>query len=308
MVTVLLKALTFIVVFALGYVLKKIGLFGSKDYNVLKKIMVNVTLPCSVLTAFGNFENNLVLYLVCLLGLGCNIILVFVGYLASRKKDNPTKALYMICTGDYNIGAFAMPFAQQFFGSLGVMTTAMFDMGNAIMCTGGSYMLTSSMIEVENGEKVTLKDMIKKLFSSVPFCTYVLVFVLGFLSLKIPEGVVSFIKPAANAHSFISMFMVGLMLEINIDKSILAEVMKVLSLRYVMAAIFACIFLFVLPFESEMRNALAVVAFAPISIIGSTFTEKAGGSAVQASLGVSISILISVVIMTIMVIGLGVGA
>ena len=308
MATILLKALTFIVVFALGYALKKKGLFGPKDYNVLKKVMVNVTLPCSVLSAFGGFENNLVLYLVCLLGLGCNIILVFVGYIMSRKKDNPTKAFYMICTGDYNIGAFAMPFAQQLFGPIGVMTTAMFDMGNALMCNGGSYMLTSSMIEVENGEKVTIKDMLKKLFSSVPFCTYVLVLILGFLSIKIPTQLTDFIKPAANAHSFVSMFMVGLMLEINIEKSVIAEVMKVLSLRYVMAAIFAAIFLFVLPFEGEIRRALAVVAFAPLSIIGSTFTEKAGGSPVQASLGVSISILCSVVSMTIMVIGLGVGA
>lgn len=304
MITILLKALTFIVVFVLGYSLKRGGLFGPKDYNVLKKVMVNVTLPCSVISAFGGFSNNLLI--VCLLGLGCNIILVFVGYLASRKKDNSAKAFYMICTGDYNIGAFAMPFAQQFFGSLGVMTTAMFDMGNALMCNGGSYMLTSSMIEVANGEKVTIKQMLKKLFTSVPFCTYVLVFILGFLKIKIPKEVVDFIKPAANAHSFVSMFMVGLMLEINIEKSVIKEVMKVLSLRYVMAAIFACIFFFVLPFETEMRRALAVVAFAPISIIGSTFTEKAGGSPIQAGLGVSISILCSVVIMTIMVIGLGV--
>ena len=300
MVTILLKALTFIVVFALAYMLKKAGLFGKKDYNVLKKVMINVTLPCSVISAFGDFNNNLLL--VCLLGLLCNICLVFAGYLVSRKKDNPIKALYMICTADYNIGAFATPFAQQFFGPLGVMTTAMFDMGNALMCNGGSYMLTSSMIEVSDGEKVTIKQMLKKLFTSVPFCTYVLVFVLGILQLKIPKEVTVFIKPAANAHSFVSMFMIGLMLEIDIEKSVLKDVINVLTLRYVMAGIFACIFLFVLPFQPEMKNALAVVAFAPISIIGSTFTEKAGGSAIQSSLAVSISIICSVFIMTAMVI------
>lgn len=304
MITILLKALTFIAIFALGYSLKRVGIFGPKDYNVLKKVMINVTLPCSVISAFGEFNNNLLL--VCLLGLGCNIILVFVGYVASRKKENSLKAFYMICTGDYNIGAFAMPFAQQFFGPLGVMATAMFDMGNALMCNGGSYMLTSSMIDVNNGQKVTMKSMIKKLFTQVPFCTYVLVLTLGVLSLKIPNEVIDFIKPAANAHSFVSMFMVGLMLEINIEKSVITEVMKVLSLRYVMAAIFSCIFIFVIPFESEIKKALAVVAFAPVSIVGSTFTEKAGGSPIQSSLAVSISILCSVVIMTIMVIALGV--
>lgn len=304
MLSIFLKALTFVVVFLLGYILKRGGIFGSKDYNVLKKVMVNVTLPCSVISAFGGFNNSLLMVIV--LGLVCNIILVFIGFISSRKKDNPTKAFYMICTGDYNIGAFATPFAQQFFGPLGVMTTAMFDMGNALMCNGGSYMLTSSMIEVANGEKVTVKQMLKKLFTSVPFCTYVLVFILGFLRIKLPKELIDFIKPAANAHSFVSMFMIGLMLEINIEKSVINEVMKVLSLRYVMAAIFAGIFFFVLPFQPEMRKALAVVAFAPVSIIGSTFTEKAGGSAVQSSLAVSISILCSVIIMTAMVIGLGV--
>lgn len=310
MIAIFLKASIFIFVFALAYVLKRIGFFGKSDYKVLNKIMVNITLPATVLGAFGNFEKSSVLYLVVLIALVCNVFLLFVGYFASRKKDNSTKAFYMLNTPDYNIGAFAMPFAQNFFGPLGVITTCMFDMGNAIMCTGGSYMLTSSIIDVEKGQKITAKQVAKKLFSSVPFDTYLIMFIITFVGIKLPAELINFVAPIGNAHGFVAMFMIGLMLEINVEPQFIKEikeVFKVLGLRYIFAAILAYIFYFHTPFELVIRQALTVVAFAPASIVASSFTEKAGGSAVQASLAVSISILISVVIMTVLMVGMGIG-
>ena len=307
LIAIFFKASIFIFVFALAYVLKRKGFFRKDDYKVLNKIMVNITLPGTVLSAFGNFQKSSVLYLVVLIALACNIFLLFVGYFASRKKDNPTKAFYMLNTPNYNIGAFAMPFAQNFFGPLGVITTCMFDMGNAIMCTGGSYMLTSSIIDIDKGQRITAKQVAKKLFSSVPFDTYLIMFAITFIGIKLPVELINFVAPIGNAHAFVSMFMIGLMLEINVEPKFIKEVFKVLEIRYIFAAILAYVFYFYTPFELVIRQALTVVAFAPASIVASSFTEKAGGSSVQASLAVSISILISVVIMTVLMLGMGIG-
>lgn len=54
------------------------------------------------------------------------------------------------------------------------MQVILFDTGNALMVFGGNYTITSLVSRV--GEQVTLKAIFKKLFRSVPFCTYLLCF------------------------------------------------------------------------------------------------------------------------------------
>ena len=47
---VLTKALAFVAVIALGYFLKKRGFFKPHDYELIAKIVLNITLPCAVIT------------------------------------------------------------------------------------------------------------------------------------------------------------------------------------------------------------------------------------------------------------------
>lgn len=39
----------------------------------------------------------------------------------------------------YNIGNFTMPFVQSFLGPIGVITTSVYDVGNAFVCLGGAF-------------------------------------------------------------------------------------------------------------------------------------------------------------------------
>ena len=56
----------------------------------------------------------------------------------------------MLNFSGYNIGAFTLPFIQNFLGSFGVIAICMFDVGNSISCTGGSYALTTMAINDSN--------------------------------------------------------------------------------------------------------------------------------------------------------------
>jgi predicted permease len=53
---VLTKALAFVAVIALGYFLKKRGFFKPHDYELIAKIVLNITLPCAVITSFAAFK------------------------------------------------------------------------------------------------------------------------------------------------------------------------------------------------------------------------------------------------------------
>ena len=73
------------------------------------------------------------------------------------------------------------------------------------------------------------------------------------------------------------------MSEFNPDKSFLREAATILAVRYIAAALFALLFYFVLPFPLEIRQVLAIVAFAPGSAMSPAFTEKLKGNAALAS-------------------------
>ena len=53
---VLVKAAAFVFIIFLGYALKRIGFFTATDYRLISKIVLNITLPAAVITAFANFD------------------------------------------------------------------------------------------------------------------------------------------------------------------------------------------------------------------------------------------------------------
>jgi len=61
---VLTKALAFVAVIALGYFLKKRGFFKPHDYELIAKIVLNITLPCAVITSFAAFKMDYTLFIL----------------------------------------------------------------------------------------------------------------------------------------------------------------------------------------------------------------------------------------------------
>ena len=116
---VLQKALGCIFAIALGYVLKRLGFFQAKEKETIKKITLNITLPAAVITSFAGFQPEAQLYLLILLGLGANLLFLAMGMLLGRNKDKATKVFYMNNCPGYNIGAFTLPFVQNFLGASG---------------------------------------------------------------------------------------------------------------------------------------------------------------------------------------------
>ena len=77
-----------------------------------------------------------------------------------------------------------MPFAQSFLGPAGVITTSLFDTGNAFICLGGAY---SAAKMVKGGEgKISLMPILKTLVRSIPFDAYVLMTVLSLIHVSLP--------------------------------------------------------------------------------------------------------------------------
>ena len=300
---VLIKAGSFACIIALAQLLKRVGFLKIEDYPVLTKIMMNLTLPASVLCSFADAEMSPILLLIALFGFLTNVIMVAVGAFTGRKKDPHVRALRVINYGGYNIGCFAMPFMQNFLGHNAVIATGMFDIGNALLVLGGSHAVASRFV---NAEATSFKDTLKRLFSSVPLLVYLSLFVLSIIGFEIPKPILSVAGIIGNANAFFAMMAIGLVMDFHIDRNALRELFTAMFWRYLFAALFALGFYFLLPIALEYRQVLCLLCFAPISSTAPVWMRKLNGDAGLAGTLNSCAILVSIVVMTALVIAFGI--
>jgi len=305
MTSVLMRAFAFVFVIFLGYFLKRVGFFAPDDFKLFSKLMLNVTLPASLITSFMDFIMQLSLLLIVLLGIGTNLIMIYWGYLASRKKDGAAKAFYILNFSGYNIGSFSMPFVQSFFGPFAVVVASMFNTGNSVMTSGVTYTIASGASDA--GERRSMKEMLKNLLSSVSFDTCILLLVLAFTGIRLPDSVISIASLIGSANGFLAMLAIGMMFDINFDAKHFGQVAHTLLARYISSAIFAMLVYFCLPFSLEIRQVLVLVVFSPISALAPAFTAKSNGDSALSSFASSISIAISVAIMIVLLLVIQIG-
>ena len=292
MADILLKSTSFICLIALGYFLKHKGLFGKTDFRILSKIVLNITLPCATIVSFAKYPPDTSLLVVVFLGFIMNCLMLLIAWFASRGYDRPSRAVWLNCVTGYNIGTFALPFVQSFLSPASLVGTCLFNTGNALMCNGTTYAISMNILEGSKG--LNLKGICKTLLRSVPFLTQVSLLVCCIVGLRIPEELVTFVTPAANANAFLAMFMIGLMLDLHIEKSRIKEISGILIIRYVVAFAAAAAFYFLLPLTLPIRQALAISVLAPVGTVSTALAAKAGGDPAMGASANSISVLISI--------------
>ncbi|MCD8359445.1 MAG: hypothetical protein LUC29_01035 [Acidaminococcaceae bacterium] len=200
---VLTKALAFVIIIAFDYLLKQRGFFKPDDYKLIAKIVLNIMLPCAVIASFAAFKMEYTLFVLTLIGFLGNLLMIVWGFMLTRYQTNAAKIFYVFNLAGYNIGCFTLPFAQSFLGLFAVVATCMFDVGNSIMCTGGTYALASGLVHTgKKYEPVTLRSVAAKLLSSVPFVVYVLLLVCALFEVHLPQPVYTLTGLIGSANTF----------------------------------------------------------------------------------------------------------
>ena len=293
----MVKPLSYVLLIVLGYVLKRAGFFGREDYRLMSRIMINITLPCTIVRAFSGFSRDPQMFLIVGISFVCSMLPPILMYLATPGVDTRLRAYRMINIGGYNIGCFSLPLIEAFFGGTGVVAACMFDVGNAVMMTGGAYALTSTLLKTGGETRESAGDILMKFLKSAPFDTYLIVFLLMALNVQLPEAVYTLAQPAANANAFIAMLMIGMMFEPAGDRTKLTEAAHELAVCYAIAAVFALACYFLTPFSLIIRQTLVVLCFAPLSSLAPIYTDRCRSDTALASFTNSVSIAVSLVAM-----------
>lgn len=296
MAAVLTKAFAFVAIIAMGYLLKRAGFFHAKDFYLISNIVIKITLPAAIVSNFSKITMDYSLLAMCVIGLLCNFVTIIVGYVMNLKRSKEEKAFAMLNMSGYNIGNFTMPFVQSFLSPVGFAATSLFDAGNSVMCTGMTYTLAGMV--VGGDDKPSIGRMVKKLFSSIPFDAYIIMTVLSILKLKLPAVVISFAETAGGANAFLALLMLGIGFEVHMEREKLAQIAKILVMRYGIAVLMAVGFYLFAPFGLEVRQTLAIVSLGPVASVAPAFTGALKGDVEMASAVNSLSIIISIAAIT----------
>ena len=301
MLNILARAACYIAIILMGYILRRKGFFGEETFGVLSKIVIKITLPAAIIASSAGKPIDASMLAISALGFGGGVLYMIFAWLRHRKADTETKAFAVLNTPGYNIGTFALPFTSSFLGPMGVITTSLFDMGNSFICLGGSFGVARAMKE---GGKVNVGRILTAPLHSIPFLAHIMMVSLNLLGLNLPGPAVELAGIIGNANAFLAMLMIGVGFKLSGEKSQMGSIMKILSVRYALAAVLALCFYFLLPFALEVRQALVILAFSPIGSAVPVFTAElksdVGLSAAINSIAIVISIVIIVALLLVM--------
>ncbi|WP_154053611.1 AEC family transporter [Olsenella uli] len=304
MLDVLSKVASFVAIILMGVAAGHSGKFGESAGRLISKIVFNLTLPCAIIRAFEASELNRSLLPLIALGFVSNVLPFFLSLAVYANKPKEEQILQQSNVAGFNIGCFALAFVQAFFPSQGAVATCLFDAGNSLMCTGGTWALIRAC--VLGTDYQCLRDKAKvfarALLSSVAFDCYVVLIVMGLFGLRIPPLAITLIDPVANANSFLAMFMIGLMIRFSVNKAKVVELVRLLIWRFAFATLLSLAVLFLLPLDPVARKVVAVLAWAPAPSMGPVYTLWAGGDKGLAGMANALTILASIVVMTSLVI------
>ncbi|KXL53259.1 membrane transport protein [Anaerotignum neopropionicum] len=300
MEVVLTKAFGFLFMIAMGFGLKRGGLFSQKDTDLLTRLVMKITLPMVIISNFRTLDLNISFLMDIGLGFFVNFVTIGLVLFLTRKKQPAERAFFIINGTGYNIGLCTLPFMQSFFEAESVAIVCMFDVGNAIMVFGVTF--TVAMLIAKGKGNVSGKEIAKTLFSSMPFVAYLVMISLCILGIHLPNIVFDFAGMIGQANTFLAMILIGIMFEPRMKKSVLKDMGNVFVFRIVIACVFSYIIYHYLPGPMLHRQILSIVVFSPILSIAPIYTERCGYDRSAAAVLNSLMLPISLILMTILLI------
>lgn len=301
---VLIKVSSFLSIIIAGMLAGRTGKLGRRTGEAISKIVFNFTLPAAIVHAFGSANFTPDMLLLVPLGLICALCPYLITYVVTRHSSHDDRILYLMNISGFNIGSFGLPFVQAFFPASTVVAACMFDAGNALMMTGGTYAVTR-VLTSGNHINHPIQTIIRRLLSSIPFDSYLVLISMAIVGLRVPQAIVAFTEPMANANGFLSMFMLGLMVSFSINEDRLHKLIYLMSGRIVFSLVMSVAAFKLLPFSSGIRYIIAVLLWAPMGSMGPVFTLWEHSDHGLAGLANTISIFFSIIAMTAITVAYG---
>lgn len=110
------KVMSLAVFIVLGYLLRRFNILKDQAFAAISALVMNVTLPCVILTNLNGVKIQGDMLLIAGLGLLTNVIFLVWGLILTRNiTDAQWRDFVRLNIGGYSVGPFAVPYVQSFF-------------------------------------------------------------------------------------------------------------------------------------------------------------------------------------------------
>ena len=254
-----------ILLIALGYLLKRINFIKSADSQVLSTLVLNVTLPSLVIVNLKSANLDLSFSILPIMMLIYGILAKVIMVALFRKYNNHVKGSVGMMAASLNIGLFAYPLVETIWPKNGMIYFGMADIGGAIIMFGVTYFVGSYYSE--GSDQFNFKFLGKKLISSVPLVTYIVMFILNMANIHLPKASIDFFTIISKANMPLSMILLGIMLSFRIEKQFLPIAVKYLIVHYGLGCIAGLLVHFFLPTSDDMiKTTLLITWLLPVGV------------------------------------------
>jgi len=252
-----------VIIIAVGYAFKRWNIIREQDGEAISRIIFNITLPSLIVFTFHNIVIEQSLLMLVVLGFLYGIMVAFLGLLLFRKEARREKGMLGMLIPGFNIGLFAFPLVEGIWGETGLKYFGMFDVGNALVTFGISYLIGSYYSK----EAVVLdyKHVIGKMGKSIPLMTYMAVFIVNMSGLHLPSGVIEVTGILSKANMPLSLLLLGIYLNFSFEKSYWRGIGKVLGLRYGTGLALGLLGFYLLPVEDMFRYTVLIALILPMA-------------------------------------------
>ena len=272
-----------LLILALGYFLKRVGILRSTDGEVLARIGLNVTLPALVLLEVPKAtltSSNVLLPVIAFLA---SPLMVAIGLVAYRGQDRADRGLSMTASAGYNIGLFAIPLVTGLYGAAGVARFALADIGNVCAIFGIGYYMAYRYSPRRSDPHLSVLGTVKLIVGNIPFIAYLTGLAMILLDLQITGFPARVLAIPAAMNRGLALLVLGTLLRFRFPPGTWRTILAPLLVRYLFGIVAATLVLFLLPVSAEVRIALAGVFVMPAGLTLIAFSVKWGYDAERAA-------------------------
>ncbi len=293
---IIVKIIPVILIFILGYFLKRIKVLDKQNGDLFLKVVFNIALPALIILSITNIDLTFDLMYLPLIA----VLVIMCTYFISRfigkffHLNSQSFVVFLVASLIMNIG-FTLPFFIAAYGDEGLARISIFDFANGLLTFTFIYYLACKFGGTSKGSKV----LIKKFIYSPPLWALIVALVLNLINVKLPHLGRDFFQILGNMTIPLIMLSLG----IYFSPRIIRFGAMSTSIFIRMGVGFLLGLLFVNLFNLEGLNQIIVLigASAPVGYNTLTFSSMENLDKEFAASIISYSILIGIIFIPLLI-------
>jgi malate permease and related proteins len=290
MFAILIQLLPIFVFFALGILLRRVGIADRGHADFLLRFVFFVSLPLLILVSVSaltfTVDKAVLPFLNIGVNLGCFGLTLLVGKL--RQLDRKTIGTMLVCTTIVN-NSFMFPFVLAVYGQEGFADAILWDFGNAIMMATFVYALAFRY----GGETQQGWGMLLRILKAPLIWSLVISVVLSLTNTPIPARLLDIINPLAQMMAPLILIALGMHTSLKISRAGLA--FATIGIRMVFGLFCGVLLATLAGLEGTTFKVVALCSGAPIGFNALTLCSMSKLDTELGASSVSLSIIAGLV-------------